>query len=264
MIPIGDSLRSRTTPWVNWLIIALNLLVFFYELTLSKQPSQPPLYFGAQRASQLDRWTYSWGAVPCRLTFQCPNNQNGRAVENLQGPPSELVNLITSMFIHGGWAHILGNMLFLFIFGDNIEDAVGHLGYLLFYLAGGILAGLAQVMSDPAGLAPAVGASGAIAAVLGAYLVTYPRASVQVVIPIIIIPFFTRVPAVIMMGLWFVTQVMSVGAVSSATGGDGGVAYWAHIGGFIAGAVLIFFFRGRRRSEDRDRRYEQYRWEWRR
>lgn len=264
MIPIGDSLRSRTTPWVNWLIIALNFLVFFYELTLMNQPSDPPLVIGQERASELDRWTFAWGAVPCRLTDQCPNNQTGSTVEGLQGPPHELINLVTSMFIHGGWAHILGNMLFLFIFGDNIEDAMGHLGYLLFYVAGGILAGLAQIMSDAAGVVPAVGASGAIAAVLGAYLVTYPRASVQVVIPIIIIPFFTRVPAVLMMGLWFVTQIVGLGSVTNATGGEGGVAYGAHIGGFLAGLVLVFFFRGRQRSEDRNRRYAQYRWDWRR
>lgn len=264
MIPIGDSLRSRTTPWVNWLIIALNFLVFFYELSLINKPSQPPLIINRERASELDQWTYEWGAVPCRLTDQCPNNASGRTVEAMQGPPHEAINLVTSMFIHGGWAHILGNMLFLFIFGDNIEDAMGHLGYLLFYLAGGILAGLAQIMSDTAGIVPAVGASGAIAAVLGAYLVTYPRASVQVVIPIVIIPFFTRVPAVLMMVMWFVTQLIGVGSVSSATGGEGGVAYWAHIGGFVAGLALVFVFRGRRRSHDLNRRYEQYRWDWRR
>jgi|SRR5581483_9725640 len=261
MIPIGDSLRSRTTPWMNWALIIVNFLVFFYELTLMGNPAGPPF---RRDVSELDRWTIEWGTVPCRLTDQCPGNELGRVIEREQGPPTEVINLVTSQFIHGGWAHILGNMLFLFIFGDNIEDAMGHLGYLVFYLAGGILAGLAQVWADPSATVPSVGASGAIAAVLGAYLVTYPRASVQVVIPIIIIPFFTQVPAVVMMALWFLTQLVGVGSVANTTGGAGGVAYWAHIGGFVSGMILVFFFRGRRRSADVNDRYRRYRWQWRR
>ena len=257
MIPIGDSLRSRTTPWVTWVLILVNFIVFFYELTLIGQPAGPPF---DRSVSELDRWTVEWGTVPCRLADQCVGVQGG-VIEQLRRSPTEVINLVTSQFIHGGWAHILGNMLFLFVFGDNVEDALGHLRYLLFYVIGGIIAGLAQIFADPTSIVPSVGASGAIAAVLGAYLVTYPRASVQVVIPIIIIPWFTRVPAILMMAVWFVTQLVSVGSVTNATGGAGGVAYWAHIGGFIAGMVLVLVFRTHRRSYDMNDRYQRYRWQ---
>jgi membrane associated rhomboid family serine protease len=256
MLPVGDSLRSRAIPWVNYTLIAINFLVFFYELTLQGQR----IRFGGTVTTELDRWVLEWGVVPCRLTDRCPLTPAGLLIDLTSGGPGEWVHLITSQFIHGGWLHILGNMLFLWIFGDNVEDAMGHLRYLIFYLLGGVIAGLAQVASDPSGTVPAVGASGAIAAVLGAYLVIYPRASVTVIIPIVIIPWLTEVPAVLMMLVWFLTQVISVGAVADAMGGTGGVAYWAHIGGFLAGVVLVWFFRGGRRSYDIQQRYERYRW----
>jgi membrane associated rhomboid family serine protease len=255
MIPVGDSLRSRTFPFVNYGIIVVNFIVFFYELALQSQQ----IIFLGQRATELDRWMFEWGLVPCRLVDQCPVAA-APVLDRLSRGPGDWSHLITMQFIHGGWAHILGNMLFLWIFGDNIEDAMGHVRYLLFYLLGGVIAGLAQVASDPSATLPAVGASGAIAAVLGAYLVTYPRASVSVVIPIIIIPWLTKVPAVLMMGLWFLTQLISAGAVSDVMNGGGGVAYFAHIGGFIAGMVLVWFFRGKRRSYDMDERYNRFRW----
>ena len=257
MIPIGDSLRARTFPLVNYTLIAINFVVFVYELSLQAQRILVRGPFATARvSSELDVWINQWGVVPCRLAETCPL---GAAVF-APGGGSEWVHLFTSQFIHGGWSHILGNMLFLWIFGDNIEDAMGHARYLVFYLLGGAIAGLAQVASDPSGTIPAVGASGAIAAVLGAYLVTYPRASVSVIIPIIIIPFFTKVPAILMMGLWFGTQLLGLGAVSDAADASGGIAYWAHIGGFVAGLVLVWFFRGRRRSYDIRQQYDRFGW----
>ncbi len=235
MIPYGDSLRTRTFPFVNYALILVNIGVFLYELSLRSQR------LGPLRSSptELDRFIVEWGMTPCTLLSSCAGPA-GRAAEAFSGGPSPWLHLITAQFLHAGWVHIAGNMLFLWTFGDNIEDATGHLRYLVFYLIGGCIAGLVQVASDANGVAPSIGASGAIAAVLGAYLITYPRASVRVVIPIIIIPFFARVPAVLLMLVWFALQVMSVGSVSSA--GDN-VAYWAHIGGFIAGLVLVGFFR---------------------
>lgn len=254
MIPVGDSLRSRTTPYVNWALIILNIAVFIYELTLHGQPVPRQLAVLGFR-NELDVWTTQWGVVPCRITDACPTHPP--VLDS--GAGWEWVTLITSQFIHGGWLHLLGNMLFLWVFGDNIEDACGHLRYLVFYLLCGTIAGLAQVASDPTGVVPAVGASGAIAGVLGAYLVTYPRASVSVVIPIIFIPWLTQVPAVVMMLLWFVVQIIGLGSVTDAMGGEGGVAYWAHIGGFVAGMLLIWFFRGRGRSYE-PVRYHPLRW----
>jgi membrane associated rhomboid family serine protease len=253
MIPYGDSLRPHTFPIVNYLLIAFNVMVFFYELSLQSQGVSLPL----QRAgfdSRLDVWIAEWGTVPCRLLDNCPRYPFD------PGPGSDPLTLITSQFIHAGWLHIIGNMVFLWVFGDNVEDTMGHVRYLVFYLLGGVIAGLAHAAADPNSLVPSVGASGAIAAVLGAYLVTYPNASVQVLIPIIIIPFFTRVPAFVMMGLWFLSQFIGLGEMADARGGGGGVAYWAHIGGFVAGMALVWFFRGRRRSLDLERRYQDYRW----
>ncbi|HTE85336.1 MAG TPA: rhomboid family intramembrane serine protease, partial [Dehalococcoidia bacterium] len=204
----------------------------------------------------LNSWIAQWGAVPCLITGALGG---GAATCNVHGQlaqsgtdQSEILHLLTSMFIHGGWLHILGNMIFLWVFGDNVEDAMGHVGYLLFYLLCGVGAGLGQVFADPTAAVPAVGASGAIAGVLGAYLVLYPRASVRTVIPIIIIPWIVRIPAVVLMLFWFTTQLISSNlfSVSSAVGGSGGVAYMAHIVGFILGLALVFVFRGRQRSID--------------
>jgi membrane associated rhomboid family serine protease len=242
MIPIGDSLRSRVFPWVNYALILANVAVFL----LLELP-----------APNLNLWILQWGAVPCLISRAIL----GAAPECasigliLQATPQEaLLRLLTSMFIHGGWLHILGNMLFLWVFGDNVEDAFGHGGYLLFYLICGIGAGLGQVFADPTSVVPAIGASGAIAGVLGAYLILYPRASVRTVIPIIIIPWIVRLPAFVLMLFWFATQLLSSNlfSVSSAVGGSDGVAYMAHIAGFVLGLVLVFLFRGRRRSIEKE------------
>lgn len=246
MIPISDSLRSRTFPIVNLSIIAVNFLVFFYEL------GQP----------NLNQWIANWGSVPCFVTAALHGSAQATCAVNgsigsypLAGSPNPLLTLLTAMFIHGGWLHILGNMLFLWVFGDNVEDAMGHAGYLVFYLLCGLIAGLGQVLSDTQAAVPAVGASGAIAGVLGAYLVLYPRASVSTVIPIFFIPWIVHIPAFVLMIFWFFTQLISSNlfAVAHAMGGSGGVAYVAHVAGFLAGALLVFFFGSGRRSIDRNR-----------
>ena len=183
MIPIGDSVRSRTFPYVNLAIIIANFLVFFYELSLG---------------NDVDSFLRDWGVVPRFVTdyFDNPGDY----------PYRVLFTPITAMFIHGGWFHILGNMLFLWVFGDNVEDAIGHVSYLFFYVLGGIAAATAQIWVDTGSAVPMVGASGAIAAVLGGYVVLYPRATVAAVI----FPFFFwafPVPAFVLIGLWFFLQL---------------------------------------------------------
>jgi len=239
VIPIGDRLRSRTVPVVNYAIIAVNFVLFFYELTLSDQPA----LVGGRLLSLLsprDAWIVRWGAIPRDITayLSHPATHDWQVLERL----------ISSQFIHAGWLHILGNMLFLWVFGDNVEDALGHVRYLLFYLACGVGAALAQVYLNQNAAIPLVGASGAIAGVLGSYLALYPRASVSVIIPIFIFPFFTRVPAAVVMLLWFLTQLISLAPTANAVGGAGGVAYAAHVGGFILGLLLARLVATSRRS----------------
>jgi membrane associated rhomboid family serine protease len=254
MIPFGDSLRSRTFPVVNYILIAINIAVFFYELSLAGTA----VVVGGARLTALDQWTLQWGTVGCRITDSCPLPFD----RLLADAPNPWLTLVTATFIHAGWLHLIGNLLFLWIFGDNVEDAMGHAGYLIFYLLVGALAGLAQVVSDPGATIPGVGASGAIAGVMAAYLVLYPGATVHVLIPIIIIPWFTNLPAFVLMLFWFATQVLSgLGELGArATGGEGGVAWFAHIGGFVAGLALVWFFRGRRRSFDIRQQYDRFRW----
>ena len=254
IIPLKDSLRSRVFPFVNVTILVINIVVFLYELQLGGNTIQ----VGRTTMSELDRWTFEWGTVACRVTDSCP-----LAFDRALGDaPSPWLTLFTAMFIHAGWLHLIGNMLFLWIFGDNVEDAMGHLGYLLFYLLAGLLAGLAQIASSPSSTVPGVGASGAIAGVMAAYLILYPGSSVRVLIPIIIIPWFTNLPAFVLMLFWFATQILSgVASLGArATGGAGGVAWFAHIGGFIAGLVLVLFFKTRRRSLDVRQQYDRFGW----
>ena len=226
MIPIGDSNKLRRTPVMNWLLIVANVLVFLYELTL---PSR-----------MLDKFLLTWGVIP----------QNVLAALAVPLSPSSLhawETLLTSQFIHGGWLHLLGNMLFLYIFGDNIEDVLGGVGYLVFYLMCGIVALLAQVFVLAPFLGrhavPTFGASGAIAGVLGAYLVLYPMNRVSVVFPVLLflIPF--DLPAFVIIGWWFVQQFLyGVLTLTPSAAQSGGVAFWAHIGGFLIGMVLIVPF----------------------
>lgn len=211
MLPIGDdnSLR-RTFPGVTYALIALNVVIFLVEL------------------GQVDIQAYilRWGAIPARISA-------GQGLETL----------VTSMFLHAGWGHLLGNMLFLFIFGDNVEDAFGHVRYLIFYLACGIASGLAQVYVSPVSPVPGVGASGAISGVLAAYLLMFGNNRVRVLVGFIPLV----VPAYLMIGVWIVLQFLNGAASIAETARSGGVAYAAHVGGFVTGLVLALLLRPARR-----------------
>jgi membrane associated rhomboid family serine protease len=207
MFPIGDDDTSRrTTPVVTYALIALNLLFFFVEL------------------SGGDAFIQQWSVVPRRL---------------LANPGADFPTIFTSMFMHAGWLHLGGNMLYLWIFGDNVEDSFGHLKFLIFYLLCGIAATAAQLAFSAGSNVPNLGASGAIAGVLGAYILLFPRGQVRVLMGRGVIP----MPALVVIGLWIVLQFVSgIGSISN-TAETGGVAYMAHIGGFVAGFVLTFLFR---------------------
>lgn len=228
LIPIGDDDRGvRRTHFIVWILIGINVAVFIREL----------LYNDAQ----LTRFVHQYGAIPYEIT-------------RLQDIPPVidypiLVTIFTSMFLHGGILHIAGNMLFLWIFGDNIEDVMGHGKFLLFYLICGAAAVMAQVVIDPGSQTPIIGASGAISGVMGAYLILFPGGAVRVAAIIWIIPLIFRLPAVIVIGLWFVFQILSGFATIGVADVQSGTAYFAHIGGFIAGVVLVFLFADRSRSD---------------
>jgi membrane associated rhomboid family serine protease len=218
MIPLRDTIRSYNFPLVNWLLIGCNILVFLFEISL------PP--------SAYNQLIMTFGMVPARLHLSAP--------WLLLINPLPLITLVTHMFIHGGWFHIISNLWVLFIFGDNVEDRMGSGRYLLFYLISGIFAGMVQAVVQPGSEVPAIGASGAIAGVLGAYFLLYPRARVFTLILIVVLPWFVEVPAVIFLGFWFISQLFSgVSALSlSAAASAGGVAWWAHIGGFLFGMLV--------------------------
>jgi len=206
MFPIRDHNPSERTPYVTYGLIAANVLVFLATLPLMQN-----------EAGLLRLWS-SYALVPAWVS-------EGHG----------LSGLFTSMFLHAGWLHLIGNMLFLWIFGDNMEDAFGHLGFLLFYLAAGLGAGLVHVAAAPGSMVPTVGASGAIAGVLGGYLLLYPRARVDILFFFVVIIRVFTVPAWAMLGVWFLLQLLNGGA---ADPNAGGVAYWAHAGGFAIGFLL--------------------------
>jgi membrane associated rhomboid family serine protease len=218
MIPLRDDNPTRTFAFVTLAIIALNAVVFWHELTLH----------GAERA---EAFVANFGLTPAHLT-------------RAQSPDASLT-VFTSMFLHGGWLHIIGNMLFLWIFGNNIEDSVGHFRFIVFYLLCGVAAAAAQVAISPDSTVPMIGASGAVSGVLGAYLLLFPRARVLVLFPIWIFWRVFEVPAVLMLIFWFGIQLLS-GLAVLGVNVTGGVAFWAHVGGFVAGMVLILFFKKRR------------------
>ena len=234
MIPLRDLNPTRSFPLFTVLIIIANVVVFLYELSL-KAVSQ----------ASIDRFYTIYGFIPCLVTNSCPA-QFVNEVRALHDPISPVASLFTAMFVHGGWLHIAGNMLFFWIFGNNIEDEMGHLRFIIFYLVCGLIAAFAQIAFDPSSTIPSLGASGAIAGVLGAYLVTYPTARVDTLIFVLFI-FFVRLPAWIVLGVWIVLQFFT-GVGELGTHNTGGVATFAHIGGFVAGMLLIFLFRGRSRS----------------
>jgi membrane associated rhomboid family serine protease len=217
MFPLRDENPSRSAPVVTRVLIGLNTLAFLYELMLGRA---------------LTPFVLTWAMVPARLTLAARYGE-----ESVLRPG---LTIFTSMFLHGGWLHLIGNMWYLWIFGDNVEDRLGRFRYLLFYLAAGVVAALLHYAINPASEAPTVGASGAIAGVLGAYLAAYPRARVITLVPFF--PFFRvmALPAALVLGFWFVVQFFS-GALSLGFGSSGGgVAWWAHVGGFAFGIVFMW------------------------
>jgi membrane associated rhomboid family serine protease len=210
MIPLRDIIPSRTTPYVTISLISLNVLVFLYELSIGRA---------------VDAFTLYWGLVPAAFSW---------------------VTVFTSMFLHGGILHVAGNMLYLWIFGDNVEDRMGHGRFLVFYLLCGVAAALAQTITAPDSVVPMVGASGAIAGVMGAYFVLYPKSRIVTLIPLFFFFQVIEVPAILFLGIWFVMQFLSgVGSIVTTAGGGpaGGVAFWAHVAGFVAGISGVIVFR---------------------
>lgn len=222
MIPLRDTVRTYAFPVVNICLIGINTLVFIYEISISP--------------TALERLFADYGLVSARLHLDDP-------LEILAGP-TILATFITYLFLHGGWLHYLSNIWTLYIFGDNVEDRMGPARYLFFYLLIGVLSGLLQALINPQSNVPMIGASGAIAGVLGAYFMLYPRARVFTLIIVFIFPWFVYIPALVYLGVWFVLQLFSgIAALNLPSAANtGGVAWWAHIGGFLFGIILYRLF----------------------
>jgi len=219
VIPLRDSIPGRRTPVTMLTLLGMNLFVFLYTVGLGS-PWEIQAFFE------------TYGLVPARIL----------------GPDPPYYTLFTSMFLHGGWLHLVGNMLYLWIFGNNVEDATGHLGFLVFYVLCGLAAAFAQILIQPASQVPMVGASGAIAGVLGGYLVLYPRARILALVPLGLFLHLIEVPAVLFLPMWFLLQlVYGIASLGVRSEFGGGVAFWAHIGGFVAGLVCIRMFARRPR-----------------
>lgn len=253
MIPVGDSPRLRSFPWVNYALIAINVGVFIYMLTLSNDLPGARAVAAIEARQAADSICYGFVTAPTEVNrFFCEYGFQPREFFDILGGQSAvsdpdrrtiLMTILTAQFIHGGWFHIAGNLLFLWVFGDNVEDRFGHLVYLVFYLAAGAMAALVQGVIDPDSVVPVVGASGAVAGILGAYFLMFPRATVYVVIPFFFLLFVPLpVPAVFMIGLWFVQNLLAgfaeLGAHASPSSG---VAWFAHIGGFLFGMAVALF-----------------------
>jgi membrane associated rhomboid family serine protease len=215
MIPLRDVIPSRSAPVITVTIIVLNALAWFYEVSMPRD--------------SLTVFLQAYGVVPAAFS-----------------PPT----LLTSMFLHGSWSHVIGNMWYLWIFGDNVEDRMGHGRFLAFYLLCGVAAAFGQMVIDPESALPMIGASGAIAGVMGGYFVMYPHSRVLTLIPLIIFWEIIELPAIMLLGFWFLMQLFSAGAIAvTASTGSGGVAFMAHVAGFAIGAIAVFAFRRRRQPD---------------
>ncbi len=223
MFPLRDSTPSHSIPIVNWLIIAVNVFVFLFEASLS--------------TGELDQFINTYGVVPNRLLHNFDINQ--------------LATIMSSMFLHGGWFHLISNMWALYIFGDNIEDRLGHFGYLIFYILCGISADLSQIYMAPNANVPTIGASGAIAGVLGAYMLLFPHARIVSLVPVFLVSYVTEVSAYFYLGFWFLSQwftgLFSLGDIAAD---KGGIAWWAHVGGFVAGILAVKLFEKRQNTKN--------------
>ena len=216
MLPIRDTISSKNYPIVNNTIIGINVVLFLFEMS---------------QGAHLDRFVYIYGLVPARYSMP--------QISSYFTTGQQLLSWLSFMFLHGGFWHLLGNMWSLYIFGDNVEDRLGPFRYLVFYLLCGITSGLSHLLFNLHSNIPTIGASGAIAGVMGAYLILHPNSKILTLIPIIFIPWFVEVPAFFFLGLWFVLQFLNA---AGSHGNIGGIAWWAHIGGFVFGIVLLKIF----------------------
>jgi len=224
-IPLHDHIRRQIVPFFTFVLIIANVLAFLFELSLGRNA---------------DGLVYYFGIIPARYTVPLIAAQHT--------PGGLFVPLIASMFLHGGWLHLLGNMLFLFVFGRSIEDRFGHLKFLFIYLLGGLGGAMLHIILNAGSHVPTIGASGAIAGILGAYFISYPRARITTLVPILFFFWTIEVPALVLLGYWFLIQFFTgfqMQAIQSATAG--GVAWWAHVGGFVVGLLLALILRPRRR-----------------
>ncbi len=215
MFPLNDDNPTSITPWINWGLIGMNIFIFLYEISLSEP--------------QLNQFFHMYALIPQEFSIN---------------PSGDWSTLISSQFLHGGWLHLGANMLYLWIFGNNIEDRMGHIPYLLFYITCGIFAALCQWFVSMDSSIPSLGASGAIAGVLGAYILRFPQAKVLTLVFIVFFATTIRIPAIYVIGIFFIQNLLSgLASINGpATMMQGGVAYWAHIGGFVFGAILAPFF----------------------
>ena len=219
MIPLYDTIRSRKVPVVNWIFVGLNAFAFLREIGMEP--------------AELQAFIFANGLIPAQL---------------IANPEGEWIKIFSSMFLHGGWFHIISNMWVLLIFGDNVEAVLGGIRYLIFYLLSGVAAGLLQTYVLPSSTIPMIGASGAVAGVLGAYLVLFPRSRIASLVPILFIFTIVEIPATLFLIFWFVSQLYS-GLFAVQGSGGSGIAWWAHIGGFAFGVLMVLLFR--RRTPDR-------------
>lgn len=245
MIPLKDDAPRITTPYVTYLLVAVNVAVFLFETMIGS---------GYRGQVNLSRFIFEFGVVPARFTVAFLNN--GYVPWNLIGAlhtryipvAGAILPIFTSMFLHGSWLHLLFNMWALWIFGDNVEDYLGHFLYLMLYLVSGVAAALLHTLFNIGSITPTVGASGAIAGVMGAYFILYPRARVLTLVPFFFV-FFLWLPAWVVLGIWFIGQFLSGAASSITTAASqaSGIAFWAHVGGFLAGMFLVKLFPARTR-----------------
>lgn len=235
MVPLRDENPIKITPYVTYALIGINVIVFFFESSLSPQA--------------LTNFFYEWAVVPKQLTLSF---QSGWSSESLR----EWSTLVTSQFLHGGFLHVGGNMLYLWVFGNNLEEQLGRIRFVVFYLLCGVLASLAQWYFAPESQIPSLGASGAIAGVMGAYIFRYPKVKILTFVPLGIFFYTIRIPALLFLGFWFVQQALygfaSLGTPTNIGMESGGIAYWAHAGGFVVGAALgpLFGLFGDRHDDD--------------
>lgn len=243
MIPLKDDIPSRSYPIVTVTLIVINVIVFFFELSLG---------------DKLEQFLRTYGVIPIKYFYSGIRLEDGSVI--LFSLDEKIIPLFTSMFLHGGWLHLISNMLYLWIFGDNVEDRMGHFRYILFYILCGLAAAGAHIVTNPESNIPTIGASGAIAGVLGGYVLLYPYARVVVVIPILFFWDIIKLPALIVLGFWFVTQIFQgTLALAVETSATGGVAWWAHIGGFVFGMIAVHIFKKKsRKPVFRDLWWERY------